>query len=65
MGQILSAHISNSVVPRTKKLDIDFEPKHLGKKLFHNFFAIYHGIDVKNQYLEQIGQIVAWASSAM
>jgi hypothetical protein len=49
----------------TKKLDIDFEPKHLGKRLFRNFFANYHGIDVKNQHLEQIGQIVAWASSAM
>jgi len=46
----------------TKKLDIDFEPKHLGKRLFRNFFANYHGIDVKNQHLEQI---VAWASSAM
>jgi hypothetical protein len=65
MEQILSEHISNSIVPMTKKLDIDFEPKHLGKRLFHNFFANYHGIDVKYQYLEQIGQIVAWASSAM
>jgi hypothetical protein len=33
--------------------------------MFHNFFAKFHGIDVKDQYLEQIGQIVARASSTM
>jgi hypothetical protein len=49
----------------TKKFNINFEPKHLGKKMFHNFFANFHGIDVKNQYLEQIGQTMAWASLAM
>ncbi len=49
----------------TKELDINFEPKHVGKRMFHNFFAKFHGIDVKDQYLEQIGQIVARASSTM
>jgi hypothetical protein len=49
----------------TKELDINSEPKHLGKRMFHNFFANFHGIDVKDEYLEQIGQIVASASSAM
>jgi hypothetical protein len=46
-------------------LDIDSKLKHLGKKLFHNFFANFHGIDVKDQDLELIEQTMAWASLAM